>query len=826
MARNDHDIDIEIGAEIDGVKAAFAEIKRQAEALQGQLRPTTEALSEGFEKLGRQTLPNVAAKAELAAEKLRAQAKKIAQEIDGMDEKVEVDADVSPAKKALDDLKKHAKRAGDQIKSVADGMRSDFARIGGAISGLTGPVSTFGKLAAGVSFATAIGGAYSLKEIIDGLRERTLEMSEDIRRLTLSAEAFNLEVDGNVSEALKTVRAMEAVFESFGYEADDLNAIAGALTLEAGKALQGDEGAVDLMRNAGLFKSDIEDANGQLKSTDKIFASLAKRTGAMSNDMALMRLQELFGEDDGIRLFKVLNSLGDNFDDTIEKYKTMIDIRDTDFEASGELQDLLNNEKLAWENMNRAIFRGFVDPLSEATVARERFANAIGENAEVGSAAAGELYARTWETIARTGEEILAIITKIEDGTTPLEGGFERISWLIDSMAAGLVDVVELVATGKTEAPWLNGVIAKFQEFRAVAMQVLGEVSKAYQWVMDDVKPVLVDLFDFIKTKIQGELIPAIQQLWGYIDTLLTSFGADETWEQVGIIAGLLVFRSTIFSVIGAISSIVLKIGELTGATAALGGAAKTAATAAAGGAATVAKKAVKGGGVVGAAVAAGTFITDDADYMWLSDKAHDRALEIAKEQGDAVAAGYLKAIQDALEERHGQGLFGGRLSSWIDENLGTDVFWDKDKAELGIALVVDESNAADAARGAMLAFQEAGGWAVDDDGRVEIGAGFTISGAELKAGVIEGVQAQLDAAPLTLSLKQIDILAGLENYQIELPEIKAPASVSEGGSSNATPLQPVNLIVDGQRVGGIQVPPDQVETVRRALQTAARARS
>lgn len=795
MARKDTDISIDIDAEYDGVITAFAEIRRQAESLRAQLRPTTEALREGFEKMGNETLPSLSKKAEAATNRIHREAKKLAEEIGDLDQEIEIDADVKPAKKALDDLKRHAGRAANQIRPVTNAMRNDFARIGGAISGITGPVTGFAKLAAGVSFAGALAGAYSLKEIIDGLSERTVQIAEDISRMTLSAEAFNLDIDADPAEALKTVRALEAVFQSFQFEADDLNAIAGAFTLEAGKALKGDEGAIDLMRNLGIAKSDLQDTNGQLKSTDKLFAMLSKKVAGMSNDLGLMRLQELFGEDDGIRLFKVFSQLGENFDSTVRSYREMIDIKDEDFERSGELRDLLQKEGLAWENMNRQIFRGFVEPMSDAIVARERFAKAIGTNAEVGSAAAGEFYARTWETIADTAERILEIITKVEDGTTPLENGLERISGLIETMAQGLVDVVELIATGKTDAPWLNDLIETFENFKRKVLEVYEDLT----------------------------------ELWGKIDDFLSFFGIDETWEQVGVIAGLIVFQGTIRSVIGTIGTMVGWIGRLTGATAALGSAATAAggaATAAAGTVAATAKQAVKKAGPIAAAVAAGKTAVDDADYMWYSDKAHDRAKEIAAEQGDAVAAGYLKAIQDALEERHGEGLFGGRLSRWVDENLGTDLFWDKDRAELEVALTVNEANAKEAAKGAMLAFQEAGGWPVDDEGRVQIGAGWSISGAELKAGVMEGVQAQFDANPIQLTFKQLDILKGMEGIQIGVQGVAATAPQPEGSPVNATPLQPMTVIIDGKPAPQFLVPMTETERVKAALQLTARARS
>lgn len=801
MARNsDHDIDIEISAEIDGVEAAFAEIRRQADALRAQIRPTAEALKEGFEKLGNDTLPSLSKKAEAATSRIHREAKKLAEEIGDLDEEIEIDADVTPAKKALEDLKKHTKRVADQVRPMTDAMRGDFVRIGGAISGLSGPVTGFAKLAAGVSFAGALAGAYSLKEVIEGLSERTVQIAEDIGRMTLSAEAFNLDIEGSPAEALKTVRAMEAIFESFQFEADDLNAIAGAFTLEAGKALQGDEGAIEMMRNFGLYKSDIQDANGELKSTDKLFAILSKRVSGMSNDLALLRLQETFGEDDGIRLFKVFSQLGENFDKSVESYKALIDIKDKDYETSGELRNLLQKEGMAWENMNRQIFRGFVEPMSEAIAARERFATAIGDNVQVGSAAAGQFYADTWNTIADTAEQILAIITKVENGTTPLENGLERISGLIETMALGLVDIVELIATGETDAAWLNDLITSFETFRTKVTEVYND----------------------------------LKALWTGIDEFLTAFGIDETWEQVGVIAGLILFQKTIVSVIGSVGKMVLWIGKLTGATAALGSAATaagSAATAAAGGAANGVLATSAAAGVKKVAAKAGIMATlwtavDDAEMINYTEKAYARALEISKEHGDAAGAGYLKAMMDALEERHGKGIFAGGISNWIDEALGTDIFWDKDRYELAVGLVVDETNVADAAKGAMLAFQEAGGWGIDDEGRVEIGAGWTISGAELKAGVLEGIQAQFDAKPIELTFKQQDILKGLGSLQLDVPSVSTSASSVEAQPVNATPLQPVQIYIEGKPAPQFSVPMSEVERVKAALQLTTRARS
>lgn len=828
MARKEHDIDIEIGAEIDGVKLAFQEIRRQAAELRTQLKPTAEAMQEGFDKLGRQTLPHVAAKAEVAAEKLRAQAKKIAAEIDGMDDEIELDADVGPAKKAVDDLRNHMKKLSGQIKPTTDALRSDFARVGTVISGISGPIKGVAKLMAGVSFAGAAAGAWALHDAISKMRDATFETSTEIVRLQNALPTYGLTDNEDTADAIKQARAIEALFESFGMDESDARGILPVLAMEAKDAALGAEDALEKIRRFNIRYTDLFDDKGRLKDGVEQLEVWSDAVARLDEDTAKAALMGLLGDDDGVRALQILRMGGKELRKFIETNKASNALRNEDIAAAKALRAAAADEGRAWENLGISIARGFSPHMQEAIKARSEFLKGFTSEAQIAGDVGGEFYSSIVETLTDASSELLSILLEVEEGTASLETGLQRIAGLIDTIVDGIVDVVGYLVTGETDVPWINNAVQKLGEFKEKAAGVIRELQAAYAWVRDDAAPALAEFFRFSTEVIRDQVIPAIIDLWGYVDGFLSLFGIDETWEQVGVIAGLLVFQRTIVTVIGTIATLGTKLADLAGKTVALGGAATTAAgaaTTASGAVAATAKQAVKKAGPIAAAVAAGKTAVDDADYMWYSDKAHDRAKEIAAEQGDAVAAGYLKAIQDALEERHGEGLLGGRLSRWVDENLGTDLFWDKDGAELEIALTVNEANAKEAARGAMLAFQEAGGWPVDDEGRIEIGAGFTISGAELKSGVIEGVQAQLDAAPLTLTLKQVDLLAGMEQYQIEIPAITAPAS-AEGGPANTTPLQPVNIMIDGKRIGGIEVPPDQVDVVRRSLEAARRARS
>lgn len=719
--------------------------------------------------------------------------------------KIKISAEAEQVNKAFSDIKSSADKLKRQVGPAFSAMRSDLGRVGGSVKSVISPVADLDKIVAAISFAGAVAGAMALKGYIEQIKGITLETSNDISRMYQTAASFGIDQKAS-GDAVRRVRALEAIYESFGFEREDALAVNTALNSISIEAASGAEGAIEKFKALGIYKEDLFQLSGELKSADELIASIASRTRDMDRGSLLSGITGLIGEGDSsklLRIFSVLEEGTGSVADQLELFASRIDSRDDDIEKSEKLQGTLIDEKLSWENLGKAIFRGFVDPMVEASKSRAAFYEGVKPEAEKASALAGGLYESVSGAYYEQAQRLINLMTDVsEDGVAPLESAFVSLDGIITDVFKGAVDVIELFATGETDAAWLQGVQESSKSFRE-------DLSTLFGLMVDAAKNI-----DTLITKISG---------------LYESLGIDQPWAQVGITAGLIFFSSTIISVLALVGKLVAAISTATGATAALGAAAGGAG-AAAGGAAAAVGAAVKQSAKAGVGFTGGFMLLNEADFMSQVGEILDRGVELAKTEGEAFGAGYLKAALGELrDQKGGDGLIMGLLDSVVDKSLGTNLIPDFDDLDAQINLTVNESNAADAIAGARAAFHELGdalGWEVDDDGQVEIGGGLAINGASLKEGALEAVLLQLEGLKATVDLQPLDIEGALGDYRMTMPALSVrPGADTYQPVVNPTSLQPVTINIEGQR-RDIQVAPDSVEPLRQALQLSARARS
>ncbi|KIN72673.1 hypothetical protein [Sulfitobacter guttiformis] len=250
-----------------------------------------------------------------------------------------------------------------------------------------------------------------------------------------------------------------------------------------------------------------------------------------------------------------------------------------------------------------------------------------------------------------------------------------------DTLAGAFSSVLDLLATGETDAPWLTALsdgISAFVQDLSEVLSIINTVKDAFYSVADFVTGTVLPLFDVDLSSagliagfvVMGVALTKLKPILTGVIGLLA--GADKILGKVtGAVLGFIFpnFRTgsgivDIFKFVGVVlkdlftltlaglGTIITKIGLV-------GGAARTAAAGAAGAAAGVGAGALAAG-AAGAAAVAGTYVavTSTKELDDRMKEIEQKTVEAAEKHGQAYAAGYLKSSLQQLQEGAGAGGF------------------------------------------------------------------------------------------------------------------------------------------------------------------------
>lgn len=514
-------------------------------------------------------------------------------------------------------------RVGSRFSRVGAGLSRDMGRITSLASG-------FGRVAGGISFVGLAGAAGVIGGVtvaLRGARDVAVETATEIDRLT------KLAASTSTRDAL-TIGGLEFAAGQSGATESQIAGAIRAVNARIVSAVNSESNAA--FAQLGLEWGDIlRDGTNQARDADQVLVAVADAFSRLPDDVNRAALAaQIFGEEAGPALVTLLNQGGDAIRDYIEEYQELTGIRPGDSDIAAEYQDQADRTRRAFFGLRLAFSREYLPALTEASTALQEFATR--NRAQIG--AIGTAFADFLSGVAPRLLEVAQTAVDLLSGNvvedTPISRALVRIFDALAAVRDGVIDVLEFLTTGQTDAPWLQSTIAFAQQ------------------AFENIRA-LIDMIGRFVGFVQEDVTPAVTAAFETISGFLSMLGIDEGPAQFGVIAGLVLFSNTLLSVIGL-------IGKTVGGLVRLGAAAASATSAASAGAAGAGAAIGTGARVAAGATAAVATVgvglaLDSVSAASLADdtaEAMQVAQLISEQEGDLAGARFIDAWLQEVESR------------------------------------------------------------------------------------------------------------------------------------------------------------------------------
>lgn len=634
-------------------------------------------------------------------------------------------------------------------------MSADLNNIRAVASG----VSKISIAAAGISAAGIASIVASLKEARNIANETSQELTE------LGDIATGLHIKSAVDAGALAFSGGLAGWDGL----EDLRGIGGALQAAALDVKDGNEDIVAAFGSLGvhfedLFKIDKSagDYRAELRGIDEILRNISMRTDKLSEQNLAEMLIPIVGETDAQRLSAFLKIPSEELAKQAETYRRLTGMRDADIASSSKYQASLARTSTSLLGLRVAFTRDLYPALEQSNDKFAEFTVRNQSRFQAFGAAIGDYMGEIEPALIHSADLAMAVLSGDASAfaDSPMKSAFESLVQLVKDFSQGVLDLLHYLNSGETNAEWLQNTLKFLAETRDAAAGLVGTI--------------------------RDDIIPAVSNLIGWIDDLMTSLGVGETGEQLAIVGALVLFGNTISGLVGTVASLAGGLLKLSGA-----------ASKAAGVTATVA-----GGVGLGGVVAAGAGLAyagmDSFDAAEKVDVARGRAEELAETHGEAYAAAYMRAVLSSIEDENVVASFMSNAAGWLgfSDGIGSS------KAELDAIIKVGADS--DALAGAAAAFADFG-WPVEN-GTVEIGAGITVDNLTLS----NAVQDRLNEISASLAV----------------PDLPAAAAAQLGNSASAQKTPVILQLPTGERVDGLSASDDAIARLSRSATLSQRARS
>lgn len=661
---------------------------------------------------------------------------------------------------------------------VGTPMVADLQRLR-QVAGVMGQIGTAAAGISAVGIGAAVGSIAGARGIAGGV-------AEELTAMRNAAKGMGVEMTsemGAVAFAAQQVAGWEGIEEILG--------AGGAIMEQALEVKNDNEEVIAAWRTLGMEYSDFFELaadgsgefSGKLRGIDEIIINMSNRLGDMSKDDLFEKLIPLFGASDGAKIAALMSAENSELVQQIELYRELTGMRQSDVDASVLYRQSLTANEASLLGLRTAFTRDLFPVLTQSNAEFQRFATENQGRMEDLGGVFADFVDEIEPLLIKAAELVLQVAAGEDLDDTPLARFVSSTSELVGELRDGLIDVLEYLTTGQTDVEWIESTAEFLRNLRNSVSDLVSEVRQFSE---------------------------SAQPFLSFLDEMLSMLGVENTFSQIAVVSGLLLFSRTIASTIGLVGTLisgVAKLGVAAGsAVLSAGGAGAGAGAAAAGGAAVAA---TAGAGV--ALLAGSAWINKStADMQKETEQAAAKAKQLAKTHGQAYAAAYLRAFVDQAPETKS----GFSAANWLGGKLGLSDL-EGTKAELDV--IIAGGDASDAIAGAAEAFRDFG-WEVRRDGQIEISAGITVSALELDA----VAQAQLGRMQDTLRIDAA--AAGLaDRASIPTPNYSAPSDV--GAAQQRVPV--LIQIGAGQPISGLSADnEDALRQFSRAASQSARARS
>ncbi|UFM66802.1 hypothetical protein LOS78_12785 [Paracoccus sp. MA] len=641
---------------------------------------------------------------------------------------------------------------------------------------------------------------------------------------------------------------------AFAVKAGGLNGLSDVMSLGeslldvARKVRDYDEATVEALHNIGseyqdLFEFDPDElrwSGRSLGADDMLLATINRlQMAGTTVDEVMEKFTPLIGRSGAAQIAGLLEAGSDQLEGLIDYYDLLANIQEDDYAAAFAFQRSMEVREAAIFGLKMAFARELYPTLTESNQKFADFAIANRDRIGLLGQAFADFNGVVGSLFSEIGEQILNVVSGSEiSEDTPLTRWMERVVELAVALKNGLIDVMDYMTTGETDAPWLQSTLSFFEELSQITTQVMAE---------------LAEFGGVLKEKVWPHLKAFIEWSNKMLESLT---GIDNYFATGAIIAGLVLFSGTIATVAGSVLTLtagVLKLsGGLAGLVTRLGllsGAGRLAAGgvgALGAGLATAARTGFISAGLGvdgylsrmgassvvagGAGVAAGSLVggaialAPGATAGWLAKSSADleagfevvsaRAEEIAAEHGQAAAAAYMQAFLDNRPDEQ----TGFKVANWMAGLVGMDV--DLDGARDDLNKIMEGADPSLLAAGYAQGMREFG-WSVDPSGTVQIGAELTVSGVDLDAAGRQSLSDMLLVSGLSAEMS--------DAINPQIPDIGAEMerALRDAGVTPTAAQTPVIIqIPSGEEIPGFSGSPDAISQLSRATSAATRARS
>lgn len=669
-------------------------------------------------------------------------------------------------------------------KAGKDGSKS-FTLVRGAATGLNGILNTTANLSTGLftgilAGGMALGGAFNvakagvggLKSSLDTLRDASIEAANEVRNLEMLAAA--LQIDGSGAAALTQGITSAISAFSFDAEAGDIADMLNDLSTKALEALKGEEEAAKIFTDLGISVDDLISKSGKLKAPVDILYEMVDAASQVDKAIRNNALERIIGTG-GVRQFAPLfGATSQEIRDTAAEMMKLGNVSDDVVASAERVAKSQQRVSLALSGVGNSLLSGMSGSITEGNEAFTDFlVKNQGKVEEFGRLIGGfsdQIYSRLMAFADAASSDLSGVGGDLAGG--PLKTGLDAIIQAIDFLLDRLEEVTAYVGQGQS-VEWIDSIVSGLKTALETAKSFSGDLASFFGFIRDDVAP-------------------AIQSFMSAISGIYDALGVESTGAQLGISLAILSFGSTIISVTALIGGMIAKVTGLTGAI--------TASTTAVGGALAALGPAVA---IVGAAAVGGVVGANEGEALRSYERLYSAVPTLAEKYGEEAAAAFALAGEQTLANNNES------WAAWLTGKLGlTD---SKEDRIIDLQARLSDSSKDDVLRDlAGLARSE--GVKVLDDLEFDIGAGITITGAEINA----EIQSQLASIPATIEITAIE---GLQERidQALSGSSRLASSADVGGIATTGGLTPTTINFNGQPVGQVYAKQDQIAEMRRA---------
>lgn len=698
------------------------------------------------------------------------------------------------------------------LTSISGGVERDFARLGSVLSPLAGGLDGIAKGAAAITLGGATASAYGLHRAIQSAREEAIETARDINRMTARAKGLGIDaVKGITDSGAETFGALEYAFKSAAGldDGDNLKDVISTLTEAVVNAAKGEKGDIDKLAAMGLNRPEIfyKKGTNELREIDEILTEMIQSTKKLTDAQLIAGSVGLFGDEDGGAMASFLRMQDGELQNLMRTYADLTGMREADAQSALDITRALGREEASWKGISIAIMRGYGPALQQNAGRRADFLVSIRDDmqkiAEVFAGFSAKVGGHLEEFASKVLTSLRGVAGDISQGPVPgaLDALAAAIDWVLDRAA----ELIDYVATGKSDAPWIAELQRRLDQLR----DAIGGVIRFFK-----------DFFTAAKDAWAG-----VQPFLEAANRLLEKMGANTGWEKVGIIAGLLLFRSTIAGIVATtIPALIAAVGRVGTAMLTLEAAGAKAGAGVAARAGGAVAGLVKGAGV--AAVAYGGSVSIDRALR--DEQIAEKAAEYYRNAGQGAGAAFWLGVRKAQEITGQDFSWSTKAASAVGGVFGGATIADADRqalAEIGNA-TRDEIARGYADAMAMMGAQLAQ--------PLEVQAGVVIDQVDISAAAQRAIGLQYADLEIRSVLNIDDVseaisraISGTVTSSVDVTtSVQRAESVANATGGNSPTGTPVNLYLDGKAMPTLYAPRgSDTQTLIRELGNAGRLR-